>query len=410
VNPLASRPLAERLRRFWRWIAVVLLLGGAGTSVTSRARADDAAGAGGGGASGGAVVTAPRDVPLVLQPQSVKIPSVPATYLHKDLGWLQLSYAPNAHERVQPILADAEQIKAQLADALGQPVLAHVEVRIARTFEDMSDLAPPEIGVPAYASGVAYSGLHLVLLTLTAPRTNEAVDLGEVFRHELAHVALEDAVMDHHVPRWFNEGLALYLSGENRLSRTQTLWNATLSKSILPLSDLDRSFPDDNYEVSVAYAESADFVRFLLRDADRERFASFIARTRRGEPFDRALADAYGTDLRKLEFQWREEIAKRYTFLPVLTGGSLLWVLVLGAMVYGWAKRRRRTKATLARWEQEEAAADEAVLRAHRERADRADRGDRPELAETDDTPAPPMVRPVSVPKVEHDGSWHTLH
>ena len=49
-----------------------------------------------------------------------------------------------------------------------------------------------------------------------------------MFRHELAHIALQDATLGHHVPRWFNEGFAIHASGESRYLRWKTLENATL--------------------------------------------------------------------------------------------------------------------------------------------------------------------------------------
>src|SRR6185295_14591095 len=113
-----------------------------------------------------------------------------------------------------------------------------------------------------------YPKLRLVLISMMAPRGGDATDLDEVFRHELAHVALEDAVQGKHVPVWFNEGLAISLSGELAMARTKTLWSATLSGTLIPLADLDRSFPHENFEVSIAYAESADFMRFLSRKSD----------------------------------------------------------------------------------------------------------------------------------------------
>jgi len=345
--------------------------------------------------------TNPRDAPLVFEPTSAKIPKVPDEYTTRDLGWLRISFPPAAHERVEPLIRDADDVKARLAEVLGQPVLSHVDVRVARTAEEMVTLAPVNIPPPPYASGVAYNGLHLVLLTLSSPDPgSDAPDLEEVFRHEMVHVALEDAVLDHHVPLWFNEGLAIHESGELPLKRTKTLWDATLSKSIIPLAQLDQGFPRDRFEVNIAYAESGDFVRFLLRDADRARFGSMIERVRNGQPFERALTDAYATDLRKLEYQWREELAKKYTYLPLLTGGSLLWVIVLGAMVVGYVKRRRRAKATLARWEREEAALDAAVA----------------EAQETDSLPivvdaaASAAIQASGLPKIEHDGSWYTVH
>src|SRR5262249_16603963 len=153
----------------------------------------------------------PHDVPIVLPTAREAIPPVPAGYVTKERGWLTLSYPPSAEERVASLLEDADSIKGDLAGELAQPILSHVEVRIAPTVADMARLAPPDAPPPEYASGVAYHGLHLVLLSMLAPHGADAVDLDEVFRHELAHVALEDAVQGKHVPVWFNEGLAIAL-------------------------------------------------------------------------------------------------------------------------------------------------------------------------------------------------------
>ena len=340
------------------------------------------------------VASPSHDVPLVLQASNVAIPSLPPTYQRHELGWATVAYPPGVYQRVQPLLDDANAMKAELANALGQSVLDHVEVRIARNAEDMAALAPRDVPYAAYASGVAYPSLHLVLLSLTAPIGAEATDLPEVFRHELSHIALGDAVHGQHVPHWFDEGLALNESGEKWFARLETLWRATLSRTILPLSDLDRSFPVENYEASIAYAESGDFVRFLLRDGDRLRFWTLIERVQTGQPFERALADAYGTDLRKLEYQWREDIAKRYTFWPVLFSGSLLWVVASGMLVVGYIRKKRRDRATLARWEQEDA----PYAVPHRSVADEV-------------SAIPDAVKAVpGLPKVEHEGGWHTVH
>ena len=304
--------------------------------------------------------SSPPDVPLVVAPSGVSIPPVPADYVTRDLGWLVVKYVASAEERTAPLVAAAAEVKAKLAAELGQTVLDHVEVRVARSPEEMAQLAPAGLPPPAYATGVAYPPLKLVLLSLRAPDSAEAANLDEVFRHELSHVALEDAVQGQHVPRWFNEGLAVYESGESSFGRLRTLWDATLSRSLLPLSELDRGFPSDKVEVSIAYAESADFVRFLLRRADHQRALALIERVRDGEVFDRALADAYGTDMRKIEYEWRQDLDKRYTVWPMITGGSFVWVLTIGALGWAYVARRRRSKRTLEMWAREEAASDES--------------------------------------------------
>jgi Peptidase MA superfamily len=393
----------------FRWLRLVFalfaaLLVSAASSAAYARPAEIGAAPPGADVSHGPPLVVPHDVPVLLPTAHAAIPPVPPSYVTKDLGWLELSYPPSAGERVQSILQDADAIKAELSRSLGQPVLSRVTVRVAPTVADMARLAPADAPPPEYASGVAYHGLHLVLLSLLQPRGAEAVDLDEVFRHELAHVALEDAVQGKHVPVWFNEGLAISLSGELAMARTKTLWSATLSGTLIPLSDLDRSFPRDNFDVSIAYAESADFMRFLTRKSDRLRFSAMIGRVREGQAFDRAMTEAYGSDLRRLELEWRSDLEHRFSVIPVLTGGGLVWVLVLGALVAAYVRRRRRSKAILARWEREEAIEDARI--AARLAAERA-------AASGPFTPvsAPiaSVVTNVSL-KIERDGGWHTIH
>jgi hypothetical protein len=350
-----------------------------------------------GGESGDAP---PRDEILVMQPSAAKVPPLPADFTRLDHAWIELDVPSSVRERGEALLREADDFRARLAEDLGQPVLDHVLVRVGRSPEQMVALAPEGVQVPDYAAGVAYPALHTVLLTLQAPDTWEAPDLGEVLKHELSHVALSEAVAFHHVPRWFDEGVAIRESGESPYMRTKALWDATVGRRLLPLADLDRGFPSDHYEVTEAYAESADFVRFLMRDADRARFGSLLQKARSGIPFDRTLEDAYGVDIRKLEYEWREELSRRFGIIPTLTGGGLLWIAMSGLAVAAWVKRRRRAKAKLAEWAQEEAEADAemATARASRETALAAPAGDHG---------VPPRV---SIPVVEHDGRWHTLH
>ena len=147
-------------------------------------------------------------------------------------------------------------------------------------------------------------------------------------------------------------------------------------------------------KVTIAYAESADFVRFLLRDEDRARFGSLIERVRKGTPFDRALSDAYSDGARKLEYQWHEELEKRFSFWPVLTGSSVLWASIMGMLVVAWVRRRRKSKDTLARWAKEEAEEDAR----------------RAAVVEAVTATNVELVVRRSIPTIQHDGEWHTLH
>ncbi len=349
-----------------------------------------------------AAALAPRDVAVVVQPAAVKLLPLPSDFERIEDGWLTVEFPKTVRDRVAALVVDADAFRARLAVDLGQPVLSRVLMRVARDPEQMAALAP--VGWPPfdYASGMAYPSAGLALLSLKAPHTWEATDLLELSRHELMHLALTDAIGGHLVPRWFDEGLAIHESGEQWTERLGTLWQASLGKSLLAFTDLDRGFSPEGGEVNVAYAESADVVRFLMRDDDRARFGSLVQRLRAGTPFDRALSDAYDTDLRKLEYEWRTEVSHRFGVVPLLTGGGALWRLIVVLAAAAWVKRRRRAKAKLAQWEREEAEMDAAAA-ATREQLERE------KVIPAEDDDLPPHIQ-REVPVVEHEGRWYILH
>ena len=348
----------------------------------------------------------------------VQLPPAPEGFNTYDGGWLKVAFPPSVRHRVQPLIHDADAFRARMQELFGHPVLEHVYLRVARTPGEMATLAPPESPFPKYAAGVAYPGIGLVLLTIEPLHPNSVHDLGEVFQHELAHVALHDALNGRHVPHWLDEGFAIHLSGESSLTRVQTLSTATLSETLLPLSQLDWHFPDDLVQTPIAYAQSADVVRHLLRTRYSQRFVAMLHRVSGGQPFEAAMLDAYGFQVygigaNSLEDEWRREVAKRYSFWPVLFSGSMLWIGVLGLFTVGYFRNRSKQRLTLERWALEEAAEDRPKVR------DPAFAGRMhivlaPKPAPTPEAPmVPDFKKPVSevdVPKIEHDGSWHTLH
>jgi hypothetical protein len=357
----------------------------------------------------------PKDA-LEVSP-GVQLPPTPEGFTTHDGGWFEVSFPPSVRHRVQPLIRDADAFRERLREQFGHPVLDHVVVRVARTPGEMATLAPPESPFPKYAEGVAYPSLALVLLTIEPLHPNSVQDLTEVFHHELTHVALYEALDGQHVPLWLNEGFAIHLSGESSLTRLQTLWTATISETLLPLTQLDYRFPDDIVQTPVAYAQSADVVRHLLRTRYNQRFVAMLNRVRSGQPFEKAMQDAYGFQVygvgsNSLEDEWRREVAKRYSFWPVLFSGSMLWIGVLGLFGVGYFKNRNKQRLTLERWAIEEAAEQRPKLR-DPALAGRMHIVLAPKPAASPEAIVPEFKKPIvdlDVPKIEHDGSWHTLH
>ncbi len=380
-------------------------------------------------------VAHPHDAPQI-PPQLTAARRVPPGYTSYQGGWLTIAYPLAMRDKVQPLIAEADGFRNVLTSFFGRPVLLakdkepSVWVIVARTPGEMASLAPDGYPPPKYASGVAYSSIGLVLLTIDPVAPGQLHSLEEVFRHELAHVAVYDALGGAHVPRWFNEGFAIHVSGESSMARLQTLWTATVADQLIPLSAIDYNFPADSDRASVAYAQSSDIVRYLLRNQESERFRSFVDRMnprgeRAAQPFEVALREAYGADLKQLEHEWKADAARRYTFWPILFSGGFVWAGALVLFGMAWRRRRRHHHETLLRWEREEAEEDrrravaQNAVRVHimvpgaeSSIALRELGAVRLEVQDPDLDATPTDITSPSerVPQVQINGSWHTLH
>lgn len=323
------------------------------------------------------------------------LPDAVDGYETERIGSVTWTFPVSQRGRVGELIETFDRNWSQVVADFGVPIDDELIIRVARNPREMRALAPVGHPPPDYATGVAYSRWGVILLTMSAPQTWQPPDLEVVLVHELSHVALYRAVLGNHVPRWFNEGVAIHQSEVRLIDRMGSLLRAAAERSMLRLSELDRHFPQRPYEVNVAYAQSADVVGFLRRtDNDERRFHRMIQSLRNGETFDTALASAYGWTRIGLERQWRESLRTRYRVLPALFAGSTIWVAAAFLVIFAYRRRRRYHHLKLQQM-------------AHREELERL-------RAVSEQPPAPispqGVVSDTDVPIVEHDGESHTLH
>lgn len=337
------------------------------------------------------------------------IPTPPSDFLWKAGDGYRFAFPAGTEVVSQKLIEIYEGARAEYSAKFGIAVPSEATIFVVRDAQQM-DAIGGEIGrVPAYADAVAFPKMNWIILPLMSRHPNQEYDAGIVLRHEVAHLALEQATLGHDVPLWFNEGLAVHFSGEAGMARIETLTMASLSGRLIPLKDLSRGFPERADETSVAYAESADLVRFLVRGQERHRFHALIKKLRSGASFDQALQASYDLSLSDLEFDWRREVSARYSFWPVLLGGGGLWVIIFGLSIWGWRRRKKRAERILNVWRQEEELkirSEEIAAAAERARLVLLSIA---EAARTGVSNSP-SIEPSELPAVEEDGQWHTLH
>jgi hypothetical protein len=333
------------------------------------------------------------------------LPDPPPGYQEEWRGNVQWTFPTSARAPIDDLQRTLDEAWPQVVEDLGGHIASDLRIRVGRNTDDMRALAPRGRAPPTYASGVAYSDLGLILLTLTAPDTGKRPDVETILVHELSHVALHRAVDGRPLPRWFVEGLAIHQAGEASLARTRVLWEATLQGRLLPLSELDRRFPGHRAGVNVAYAQATSLVTHLWDD-DPERFRALIAHLREGDEFEQALLSSYGFSLAALERTWRADVTRRFRTLPLLLGGGTIWVLASFLVFVAYARSKRRAKKKLDRWQAEEAAVDRAE-----QAATRALETWPPEQpSNVRRSGDPPQGREPEVPTVRWEGRNHTLH
>jgi len=185
---------------------------------------------------------------------------------------------------------------------------------------------------PTWGAAIAVPGARTILL-----RADEG-DLVRTLRHELAHLALHEAVAVR-VPLWFDEGYAGWAAGEwDRLGALEL--NLAVVRGAVPtLTGLDGALRGSASSVDPAYALAVSAVAELARRNPTRTLTPLLRRLESGEDFDAAVLATTGLALGRFEQEWQRAIRRRYTLGNwLLAGGG--WLVV--ALLVAWQVRRRR--------------------------------------------------------------------
>lgn len=168
-----------------------------------------------------------------------------------------------------------------------------------------------------------------------------------VLRHELAHLALHEAMGDL-PPRWFDEGYASYAAGE--WGRDQLLaTNAALLFRRMPgLDTLDDWFTRGAREAQGAYALSYRAVAELAALDPERGLMLFFRYWRESGRLDRAVRGAYGLTLPAFEAHWQLRTRRRFGTIALVGDFAVGMLFCLVVVLPFYLLRRRRDRERLA--------------------------------------------------------------
>lgn len=209
--------------------------------------------------------------------------------------------------------------------------------------------------LPKWTEGVA--NIHHNSMMIKSPvwdRTKN--DFAGTLVHELTHLLFHEAVGNRHIPRWIDEGLAIFYSREKEWASATQISKALLTKSIIPLMDIDRVLTFHQEKAKLAYQESYTAVLYMLATYDIDAIHVIIEGIRRGWSWDDTFRQATGSSLAEFEAEWLRHIEKEYRWYFLVDIDSYIWFIILGLFILGIVIIRVRNRRVLKRWEEEEQA------------------------------------------------------
>jgi hypothetical protein len=240
-----------------------------------------------------------------------------------------------AAERVLDVAGPAA---ARLRSAVGAATQPSFRMFVAATNEEFDRLGG---GVPDW--GVGWADASRGLVALRSPRLVEyPLRMETVVVHEVAHLVVGSALEGTEAPRWFHEGVAMGLAGEWDGGEA-ALGAAAVTGTLIPLSSIERSFPEDARAAALAYAESFRAVRFLTRRSGLVGEADLVGAVARAADFRSAVRTLTGESVSQFDVDFRAHLRRTFGWTAALRGAGAL--MLVGAAALGAATLRRKRRA-----------------------------------------------------------------
>ena len=251
--------------------------------------------------------------------------------------------------------AEAQQVEtaagslALVNRLIGAPA-SEQPIRVILAAED----SPLARSVPRHISGFADGSQSVIVLFPARATTYPHDSLGELLRHELAHILIHRASGGYPLPRWFHEGLAVAVSGRWSFEDRARLTAGIIRSDALDLRTVESGFRGSAGEVHRSYALAHAFVRYLLDEFGPATAVSLLDRVAAGTPFPRAFVEATGRSLDGVEEEWLQSRRIWNRWIPFLTSSIALWIAITLLAIWTIRRKRKRDARIRESWALEE--------------------------------------------------------
>lgn len=210
--------------------------------------------------------------------------------------------------------------------------------------------------LPEWGAGCAFPARGEMYIHLEQPHPDA---YRQTIVHELAHVALFRHAGHAMLPRWFDEGVSMWLAREWELRQSLDLALAVLLGRTHSLLEVEALLAFPEAEARRAYSESLSAVLFLREVGGRLIWAELLEETARSGSFEQAISTTLGMSSDEFDQAWRQHTLAEFRALSLLADYTLLWVGIIGLMVVAYALTKYRALRLARSWASDEGNAEE---------------------------------------------------
>jgi len=246
---------------------------------------------------------------MLASEETVSLPQEQFTYVDEAIEWQELHservtlhWHGHAESQAKDLLALAEEVIDRLAEEMGVPRPGQVTIWVYNNERDMSratSMRSESYDARVKTLGMTMEGGTLLLL-------GSHSDVQRTLAHELCHIVVGLATDNPYIeiPRWLDEGLAMYAEGELPRDNRRALEAAIVHDKLISLRSLT-SYTGDPERVNLFYGQAYSVVAFILDEYGDEAMRELLAVFSEGRRQDDALERVLGFGLDGLERRWR---------------------------------------------------------------------------------------------------------
>ncbi len=132
--------------------------------------------------------------------------------------------------------------------------------------------------------------------------------------HELCHLVIHQVTSNPYndLPRWLDEGLAVYNEQTVDVSFSSALKRAVDSNDLVSVRSLSSPFSANAQVATLSYAESYSVVDFLISAYGQEEMLQLLDVFSKGSTYDGALKEVYGFDSEGLNTLWQKHVKQQF--------------------------------------------------------------------------------------------------